>query len=200
MPRPARPRAGAPRAAAAPPLPVAADPRVDHALTALGYGNYKWCAPRDIVVAEWVRQKCRFGCGSYGRAACCPPNTPPVEECRRFFAEYEKGVVLHFARRFADPNERHAWSRAVNQELLEAEKAVFFLGFQKTFLFFMDSCTLCESCVPQREACRQPRASRPSPEAYGVDVFSTVRALGFPIQVLTDTSQETHRYAILLVD
>jgi predicted metal-binding protein len=42
--------------------------------------------------------------------------------------------------------------------------------------------------------------SRPCPEALGVDVFSTVRNAGFPIEVLTGFDQEMNRYAFLLVE
>jgi predicted metal-binding protein len=34
-----------------------------------------------------VRMKCMYGCASYGRKACCPPNTPTVAECERFLKE-----------------------------------------------------------------------------------------------------------------
>jgi hypothetical protein len=33
-----------------------------------------------------------------------------------------------------------------------------------------------------------------------VDVFSTVRAAGYPIQVLSDPTQEMNRYAFLLIE
>ena len=29
-----------------------------------------------IVTAPWVRLKCQFGCGRYGKSHCCPPKTP----------------------------------------------------------------------------------------------------------------------------
>ena len=41
-----------------------------------GVDDYRWIDPKDIVVAQWVRMKCMFGCGSYGRNASCPPNLP----------------------------------------------------------------------------------------------------------------------------
>jgi hypothetical protein len=37
-------------------------------------------------------------------------------------------------------------------------------------------------------------------EALAVDVFSTVRKYGFPIEVLSDFSQAMNRYAFLLVE
>jgi hypothetical protein len=33
-----------------------------------------------------------------------------------------------------------------------------------------------------------------------VDVFTTVRKLGYPIEVLTDPAQTMNRYAFLLID
>jgi predicted metal-binding protein len=42
--------------------------------------------------------------------------------------------------------------------------------------------------------------ARPCPEALAVDVFSTVRRAGFPIEVLTEYNQEMNRYALLLVE
>lgn len=35
------------------------------------------------------------------------------------------------------------------------------------------------------------------PEALAVDVFSTVRQVGYPIEVLTDYSEAMNRYAFL---
>jgi predicted metal-binding protein len=31
-----------------------------------GYTDYKWIDPTQIVVAQWVRMKCMFGCDEYG--------------------------------------------------------------------------------------------------------------------------------------
>jgi len=28
-----------------------------------GYAEYKWIDPADMVVSQWVRMKCTFGCG-----------------------------------------------------------------------------------------------------------------------------------------
>ena len=52
-----------------------------------GYTDYKWIDPTQIVVAQWVRMKCMFGCDEYGRGGTCPPNTPSVAECERFFKD-----------------------------------------------------------------------------------------------------------------
>ncbi|MBZ5495084.1 MAG: DUF2284 domain-containing protein [Acidobacteriia bacterium] len=168
-------------------------------ITKHGFTDFKWMNPRDIVVGQWVRMKCMFGCDEYGRTASCPPNVPSVADCRQFFDEYQTGVILHFEKRVAKPEDRHSWSRKVNQKLLKLERAVFLAGYEKAFLLFMDSCCICKDCPGRRDECRQPRSARPSPEAMGVDVFSTVRRYDYPIEVLSGYSQAMHRYAFLLV-
>jgi predicted metal-binding protein len=144
--------------------------------------------------------KCTFGCPDFGRNASCPPNTPPVSECERFLREYEEAVVFHFLKKVDKPEDRHAWTKKVNLSLLDLEREVFLSGHRKAFLLVMDSCSLCEQCAGDRKACKQPRLSRPTPEAMAIDVFATVRQIGYPIEVLRNYSETMNRYAILLVE
>jgi predicted metal-binding protein len=58
--------------------------RLDQLFQEKGYTDYKWIDPHKIIVSQWVRMKCMFGCGEYGQNACCPPNVPSVSECERF--------------------------------------------------------------------------------------------------------------------
>jgi len=164
------------------------------------YTDFKWFDPRDIVVARWVRMKCMFGCLEYGRTATCPPNVPSVSECQQFFREYSTGVIFHFEKTVEKPEDRHGWSKKVNQELLKLERDVFLSGYQKAFLLFMDSCGICAECSGKREECKNPKSARPSPDAMSVDVFSTVRKYGYPIEVLSDYSKAMNRYAFLLIE
>jgi len=165
-----------------------------------GYTDFKWIDPKQIVVAQWVRMKCEFGCAGYGKSAACPPNNPSVSECRQFFDEYSSAVVFHFEKQVAKPEDRHPWSRKVNLGLSKLEREVFLSGYRKAFLLFMDSCPLCDECAGRREDCKNRKMMRPSPEGMAVDVFATVRQFGFPIQVLADCSQAMNRYAFLLVE
>ncbi len=167
--------------------------------TKRGFADFQWIDPRKIVVSQWVRMKCTFGCGNFGKNACCPPSMPAVAECERFFREYTDAVVFHFEKRVQDPKDRHKWSKGVNAKLSKLEREVFTSGYEKAFLLFMDSCHLCEECAGERTACKHPRVARPSPEAMAVDVYTTVRDLGFPIQVLPDYEQAMNRYAFLLL-
>ncbi len=166
----------------------------------LGYEDFRWIDPGEIVVSQWVRMKCLYGCTEYGQNACCPPNTPLVSECEKFFSEYRTAVVFHFGKEVEKPDDRHSWTRSVNLELSRLEREVFTSGYEKVFLLFMDSCEICEECTSDRELCKDPRTARPTPEAMAMDVFSTVRKIGYPIEVLSDYSQKMNRYAFLLVE
>jgi predicted metal-binding protein len=165
-----------------------------------GYTDFKWIRVSDIVVSYWVRMKCLFGCNNYGKNALCPPNIPSIEECQRFFHEYSTGVIFHFQKKLKDPEDRHAWSQKINADLLELEREVFLSGHQKAFLFYMNICKICGECQKRREDCTNPKSARPAPESFGIDVFSTVRKYGYPIEVLSDYSQTMNRYAILLIE
>ena len=165
-----------------------------------GFKDFKWLNPKNIKVAQWVRMKCKFGCDDYGRKACCPPNMPPKADCAEFFKEYSLGAVLHFEKKLGKLEDRTKWYKVLNPKLLELERQVFFLGYPKALVLFMSHCVVCNECVSKLEECKHPEKSRPASEALCVDVFSTVRELGYPIEVLTDYKDTMNRYAFLLID
>ena len=173
--------------------------QVEKILISKNYPDFKWIDPKEIVVSQWVRMKCRFGCSEYGHGGACPPQTPSVAECREFFSEYTAAVILHFEGRMEKPEDRHTWSPKINAGLVELERVVFTAGFERAFLLFMDSCGFCKDCPGDRESCKQPGMARPAPEAMAVDVYSTVRKVGYPIHVLSDYDQAMNRYAFLMV-
>jgi predicted metal-binding protein len=173
---------------------------LERLFAARGFADFRWIDPRKIVVAEWVRMKCRYGCVEYGKNAACPPNAPSVDECDRFVHEYRRIAVFHFAKKVDRPEDRHAWSRKLNLELVKLEQEVFKAGFVKAFLLPFDSCAICLECPGVRTACKEPKLARPSPDALGIDVFGAVRTIGYPIEVLPGYDREMNRYAFLLVD
>lgn len=173
--------------------------KIDALLAGQNFDDYRWIKASQIVVAHWVRFKCTFGCSSYGKKGCCPPQVPSVEECRAFFSEYSEAVLLHFARRVKRPEDRVPWSRDLEKELVKLEREVFWAGFHKAFVLFMDECRFCRECTGTRTACINKNDARPGPESLAVDLFSTVRSAGYPLEVLRDYDQEMNRYAILLV-
>jgi predicted metal-binding protein len=164
-----------------------------------GYEDYKWFDPEQVVVSQWVRTKCMFGCPNYGNKAACPPQTPSVSECERFFKEYKIAVIFHIRKQSSIQKERYAWYKKETIKLAKLERDVFLAGFEKAFFLLFGGCVICEDCQKERSLCKHPEMARPAPEAMAVDVFSTVKKIGYPISVLTDTSQAMDRYVFLMV-
>lgn len=164
-----------------------------------GLIDFKWMDPKQIVVAEWVRMKCMFGCPNYGRKAACPPQTPSVSDCERFFKEYNDAVVFHLRVQFDHPPDRFAWYKKMTLKLIKLERKVFLAGFERVFFLLFGGCPLCKECKIERTLCNQPERARPAPEGMAVDVYSTVKKLGYPISVRTECTQAMDRYVFLMV-
>ena len=164
-----------------------------------GFDDFRWFEPRDVVISEWVRMKCRFGCRDYAKTATCPPHVPSLPECKRFFLEYEEAVLFHFSKTVAKPEDRHEWTRSINNRLLKLERAVFIAGYERAFVLFIDPCNLCEECSGTPADCKISHKARPAPEALGVDLFSTVRKCGYEVEVLSDYSEKMNRFGMLLI-
>jgi len=174
--------------------------RIENMAKGNGINDFKWIDPKTVVTGHWVRAKCLYGCPRYGLKACCPPEVPSVAECRSFFKEYRKGLFFHLPKKFEDPKMRFPWGREANKSVLAFEREVFLAGFHKAFVFTPAPCNICGDCKPNKRECRTPGMSRPTLEAYGVDVFATARKFGYPIQVLKKYAEETNRYGLLLAE
>ena len=175
-------------------------PALDPILGRGPFHDYRWIDPSDILVSQWVRMKCQFGCPQYGKAASCPPNTPSVDECRSFFGEYRHALIFHFKTAESETAARHAWSARTNRALVAMERDVFLAGYPRTFALFTDACHVCDDCVPHRSECREPALARPSATGMAIDVFGTAHSLGYPIEVLTERSAPVDYFAFLMVD
>jgi predicted metal-binding protein len=68
-----------------------------------GFPDFKWIEAKDIVVAQWVRFRCMFGCPVYGKRGTCPPNVPSIDECRKMISEYNHVAVFHFEKKLEKP-------------------------------------------------------------------------------------------------
>jgi predicted metal-binding protein len=63
-----------------------------------------------------------------------------------------------------------------------------------------DACGFCETCAVTRTECKNPRFARPGADALGIDVYATVRKIGYPIQVLKEYKETMNRYAFLFIE
>ncbi|HTY14577.1 MAG TPA: DUF2284 domain-containing protein [Methanoregulaceae archaeon] len=162
----------------------------------------------DIVVADWVRFKCRFGCKGFGKHLGCPPYSPSVEETKRMVGEYDTGVLVRFdgipghedLTPEKIPDDFHPFFadliRWVNGTIHFLEKTAFYDGFYKAFGFGAYPCIYCEHlhCVAEeqpgivdesvRRLCRHMDLVRPSMEAAGMDVFQTAKNVGWELATI----------------
>jgi len=172
---------------------------IDKVISDLGIDNYKWIDANEIVVAQWVRVKCQFGCSDYGLGTC-PPNTPSVKECKTFFGEYKRAILIRCIT-YADKNNYPSdWSKKTTAKLLEAERLIFISGYPKVFLLNQTCCSSCKECPGSRKECVDKKNSRPSPEGFAVDVYKTTKKAGMEISVVSNSPSEINRIAILLID
>ncbi len=146
-------------------------------------------SPSKVVTAGWVRLKCQFGCDGYGQCLVCPPFAPTPEQMRNVLDAYRRAVLLHCL-----PD---ADVKAIAAEL---EREIFLAGFWKAFGLGAGPCYFCRQCPVEEKQCRHADRARPSMEACGIDVFSTVRKFGFPIEVVRTTRQCPNYYGLILVD
>lgn len=165
-----------------------------------GFDDFKWISGKDIQVSQWVRIKCMYGCSSYGKNSTCPPNVPTVSECISFFSEFSRAAIFHFKMQFENEEQLMHWCNTINNKLSDLEKEIFLCGFYKAFVLYVDQCNICCYCANERSECKNKKIARPCTEALAVDVYETVRSLGYPIKVIKDSTEETNRYAILLIE
>ncbi|OWZ83842.1 DUF2284 domain-containing protein [Natranaerobius trueperi] len=161
--------------------------------------DFKWIKARNIVIKQWVRFKCLFMCNTYGTKSVCPPNMPTIKECEKFFLEYTDAAILRVEIETSS-DEVSAILHDMDDRLMELEKEVFFLGYYKVMTFPATICYRCEKCSRNINTCNNKELSRPTPEALGVDLFETVKKVGYSIEVLSTNNQKMNRYAILMIE
>ncbi|MHC1611539.1 MAG: DUF2284 domain-containing protein [Candidatus Methanospirareceae archaeon] len=179
------------------------------------HSDFRLISTSDIEVAEWVRWKCRYGCKAYGKHLNCPPYVPSVEETRRLIQCYEKAIVARFE---AKPNlEIHPshihhflWDaiKELYDTMFEFERHAFLSGYYKAFAMVGLCCAYCDKCIPERGGldevpkrfCEDQRKMRPAMEACGIDVFKTVRKVGYEVEVLRSPDEEITFFGLLLLE
>ncbi len=153
----------------------------------LGAKRAKVIPAATVKTAEWVRLKCRYGCGGYNGCLTCPPHSPTPQETQRALDDYRWAVLIE------------AGKREPRDIVPRLEREIFLAGYYKAFGFASGPCRLCAECNLGGD-CRHPDEARPAMEASGIDVFATARANGFEIEVLTDTSREGHYFGMVLIE
>jgi predicted metal-binding protein len=155
-------------------------------------------SPRQVVVAEWVRAKCLFGCDEPGVHRTCPPHLPEVDFTRRVLAAYGRGILLRVGP-ISGSEKSDAESRRLNDVALALEGELFLAGFHKAWTMGAGPCDICGACT-RGEECPTPEKARPSLEGCGVDVFATVRNAGWQIDTVKSRTDTYQFFAYVLVD
>ena len=152
----------------------------------LGARDAKVIPARGVRIGDWVRLKCKFGCGGYGRRLCCPPNSPAPGETREMLKGYSRALLVHSTKQ-----------EKIGTMVAALEREIFLDGFYKAFAMGAGPCRLCEECA---EFCRHPAQARPAMEACGIDVYATARGAGFPIKVVKNHDCGQDYYGLVLIE
>jgi len=144
--------------------------------------------PADIRSEAWVRAKCAYGCGEYGRRWSCPPHSMNQADFEELLGCYSRALLVVGQPPLSDFQEK----------LLELEKAAFLGGFKKALVFSGGPCCWCESCAEDK--CRFPEKRRPSLESCGCDVFALAKSCGIPVSPLKNSDDFVQYFGLLLVD
>ena len=153
----------------------------------LGARRAKVIPAASVVVGEWVRWKCQYGCSGYGLRRTCPPHSPTPETTRRALGAYRRAILLEGGR------------ESVRKIVPALEREAFLAGGHQAFGMASGPCRLCRRCR-LAGPCRFPDRARPALEACGVDVFATVRAAGWKLRVVRSRSGTAHYFGLVLVD
>ena len=47
-----------------------------------------------IVTAAWTVYRCKYGCDTYGKSHCCPPNCPTWKETQEMINCFQYGILF----------------------------------------------------------------------------------------------------------
>jgi predicted metal-binding protein len=182
------------------------------------HDDFRLIPAEEIEVAEWVRWKCEYGCRAYGKHLTCPPYTPRPEETRKLIRSYEQALIVRF--NDVQPNlkvpyahiHHYLWDAilTMHSTMFELERHAFLAGYYKAFAMAALPCSFCRDCLPERENftldqaskrfCEHQDKARPSMEACGIDVFKTVRAVGYELGVRTSPKDRITFFGLLLIE
>jgi predicted metal-binding protein len=192
-------------------VPFKSDVGISHALTQAlldkgkPYGLeaiFPFCT-REIVIAEWVHLKCRYGCSRYNTNWCCPPATPGPNQARNILMEYNTALLVVGSQSCGDFYLNNARKRAKQvrywKGTVSLERLLFLEGYYKVFSLVGETCALCKECKYPAD-CTFPQERRPAVEAFSIDVIGTLRNLGKTSKVATHRSQTFGYYGIILLE
>lgn len=145
-------------------------------------------APTDLVVEDWVRAKCQYGCLNFGKNLSCPPFSQEPEATRRMLAEYQWALWI-----VAETDYQ------VAEASWRLESVAFFQGYYKAFGMAAGPCKVCPQC-DLTNGCRFPNRARPAMESLGINVIATAERLGYRSRIVQPGEWCTQFFGCVLVD
>ena len=164
----------------------------------MGIPNAMVIDVRNVVVEDWVRLKCQYGCGGYGKYLSCPPFSPTPETTRKVLSGYSKGLLLVFDHITYDKDSDDVVSISIRESIFRLEREIFLDGFYKAFGMASGPCHFCETCDTTTR-CRFPEKVRPSMEACGIDVYQTLKNCGIELRVVRSYDEQCTYAALVLI-
>jgi predicted metal-binding protein len=153
--------------------------------------------PKNVVIAEWVRLKCQYGCGRYGTCLTCPPFSPTPEYTRKMLKPYSKALIMIYDIP-PQPQERRIRQK-MRKGIASLEREMFLDGYYKAFGMASGPCNLCKIC-DITQPCKFEDLARPSMEACGIDVYATLANVGYKLEVVKSYDQICHYCGLILID
>ncbi len=163
--------------------------RIYHPIKAIGFEELIPITPDQVVLSEFAKNKCSYGCRSAHRKECVDNDLYPVEKTASLLADYRRAYLLK------DQPPTDIFQR----KALQAESLAFKEGFYKAFVFWAGPCSICPNC-DQTKPCNNRKHKRPSMEGAGIDVFATVAQVGETMHTLKEKGEYIKYYALLLLE
>lgn len=161
----------------------------------LGVSKAEIIDTKNVVVGNWVRLKCQYGCDGYAECLTCPPYSPTPDYTEKMMGEYSNALLMQIEN-ISLMNRPRLGSKLRNI-VADLEREIFLDGYHKAFGMAAGPCRFCRSC-DTHNPCKHPYRARPSMEACGIDVYQTARNCGFELQVVR-TKDCPYSYAALIL-
>ena len=154
----------------------------------MGIESVKIISATSIETAPWVVLKCKYGCDKYNSSKYCPPNTPSYKETREIINCYNYALLIKCTSR-----------SSLSKNILELEKSMSNDWYYKAFAIGVGSCKICKACKSTK--CANQEKVRPSMEACGIDIVSTMKANGYNISIENKGNNDNEDcYGLILIE
>jgi len=163
-----------------------------------------------VVIAQWVRHKCQFGCRMFAKRFTCPPYVPSPVETVETVKSYQRALLVEFRDRHFENLGVHTPNHSiVHRTMYNLERQAFLDGLYRATAYAAGPCHLCPECPAEKlekpslfnkKDCLNSKMARPSMEAAGIDVYQTVRQAGFEIHVVLEKSEPYTSFGLVLLE